>query len=79
MIAAPTRIRQVFCNLLQNAANFAPKGSEISVCSRNLDETGVAIDFTDPDSGRMGLSPSPPGWSRDRDRAGDIAEYFQPF
>ena len=41
------RLRQVFCNLLQNAAKFAPKGSEISVCSRNLDGTGIAIDFTD--------------------------------
>ena len=41
------RLRQVFCNLLQNAAKFAPKGSEISVYSRNLDGTGIAIDFTD--------------------------------
>ena len=41
------RLRQVFCNLLQNAAKFAYKGSEISVCSRNLEGTGIAIDFTD--------------------------------
>jgi two-component system, chemotaxis family, CheB/CheR fusion protein len=41
------RLRQVFCNLLQNAAKFASKGSEIFVCSRNLDGTGIAIDFTD--------------------------------
>jgi two-component system, chemotaxis family, CheB/CheR fusion protein len=41
------RLRQVFCNLLQNAAKFAPKGSEISVCSRNLNGTDIAIDFTD--------------------------------
>jgi two-component system, chemotaxis family, CheB/CheR fusion protein len=41
------RLRQVFCNLLQNAAKFAPKGSGISVCSRNLHGSGIAIDFTD--------------------------------
>lgn len=54
----PTRIQQVFWNLLINAVNFTPRGGRIEVCSRNVEPEGgnasgprLRIEFRDNGSG----------------------------
>jgi PAS domain S-box-containing protein len=45
--ADPTRIRQAFWNLINNAIKFTPKGGSVSVRSRNDPSGNLVVDVTD--------------------------------
>ncbi len=45
--ADPTRIRQVFWNLVNNAVKFTPAGGSIAVCTRNENPAQLTIEVTD--------------------------------
>jgi signal transduction histidine kinase len=44
-------LRQVFWNLLQNAAKFTPEGGAVTVRTRDLEAGGVAVEVADSGSG----------------------------
>ena len=65
VMADPDRLRQVFMNLLINAAQAMPDGGEIAIASRQRPEDGVVeVFFRDTGAGIP---------------AGDLKKIFQPF
>ncbi len=49
--ADPTRLQQVFWNLIRNACKFTPPGGRISVCSENDQSGGIIISVKDTGAG----------------------------
>ncbi len=64
VLADPTRLRQIFWNLVKNAIKFTPRGGRVRLAAFAASEGRVAVDVSDTG---IGIEP------------GEIRRIFQPF